>query len=73
MTPPQLVMRRELDIELVRVGKGQPRVIALPANRTLLIQFEAPADAKTEGHTYKATNFLVGPDEPMTVELKIPE
>ncbi len=63
----------ELDIELERIGQIGPAKITLPAGATSLVRIEAPADERAKGLPYRATNFLVGPDQPLSVTLAIPD
>ncbi len=62
----------ELDIELEHIGKGQPPHVLLPARATSLVRFNNVAKQSAEGVEYKALNFLLGPDKPLTVRLEIP-
>jgi hypothetical protein len=65
--------RCELDIELQRVGEVGPGRIKLPARATSLLRIDAPTEALSAGLSYRATNFLLGPDKPLSVMLAIPE
>jgi hypothetical protein len=63
--------RCELDIELERIGQGRPARIVLPARATSLVRLEGPAQERSEGLSYRALNFLTGPDQPLAVKLAI--
>ena len=65
--------RCELDIELQRVGDVGPGRIKLPARATALVRIDAPAEALSAGLPYRATNFLIGPDQPLSVKLVVPD
>ncbi len=64
--------RCELDIELERVGSDGPKKINLPAGATTLVRVDASDEDLAAGATYRATNFLVGPDQPLEVRLRVP-
>jgi len=64
--------RCELDIELERIGPGRPARIHLPARACYLLRIKAPAKEQPEGLSYRALNFLIGPDQPLPVRLVIP-
>lgn len=63
----------ELDIELERVGQVGPARITLPARATSLLRINASADQRTQGLQYRTKSFLIGPDQPLSVKLVIPE
>jgi hypothetical protein len=63
----------ELDIELERVGKGRPARISLPACATSLVRFNDAAPEQAQGCQYRALNFLIGPNRPLTVRLEVPQ
>jgi hypothetical protein len=65
--------RCELDIELNNAGTVGPAKITLPARVTSLIKFTARKEELAKGLSYKASNFLVGPKQPLAVKLTIPE
>lgn len=65
--------RSELNIELERTGRGRPAKITLPARKTSLITFSAPAEDHPAPATYRAMNFLVEVDTPLEVQLAIPQ
>lgn len=64
--------RCELDVELVRIGQGKPARIDLAARAVTLVRFEGSAQERTEGLSYRALNFLIGPSQPLPVKLVIP-
>ncbi|HSW45400.1 MAG TPA: histidinol-phosphatase [Phycisphaerae bacterium] len=66
----------ELDIELVRVGadlsdarQKRAATTLLPAKTTSVVQFPAAGTGDSATLKYQALNFLVGPEEPMAVQL----
>jgi hypothetical protein len=65
--------RCELDIELERIGDVGPRRLILPARTTSLARFDIPRDQSAEALLYRATNFLLGPEEALTVRLTLPK
>jgi hypothetical protein len=65
--------RCELDIELQRVGEVGPGRIKLPARATSLLRIDAPPEGLSAGLPYRATNFLTGPDQPLSVKLVVAE
>jgi len=75
----QMRNHSELDIELVRAGadlsdirKRRRATITLPADTIKVVKFTVPAKGDSASFPYTATNFLVGPEQPLTVELTIP-
>ena len=60
------------DLTLERVGEGKPALIDLPAQATSLVRFDLPGEAPAEPMSYRVKNLLIGPDEPLTVQLEIP-
>ena len=62
------------DIQLERVGKIGPPKLTLPARSTtntwIRVTPKGPAPTELQ---YKAVNFLIGPDKPLPVTLKIPQ
>ncbi len=69
----EVVNHCELDITLEAVDQARPARIHLPARSTSLVRFEQPAnDAPQEGWAYRATNFIVAPEQPLEVRLTLP-
>lgn len=61
----------DVDVELERSGGVGPLLLTLPARTTSLVRIITDQPAPLELQ-YKATNFLVGPEENLPVVLKIP-
>lgn len=64
--------RCEVDLELQRVHEGDPARISIPAGTTTVARFCGMVWQDTPSLRYRVKNFLVGPDEPVEVELHIP-
>ena len=75
----QIANTSDITYELERVGDGAdlstPKSLRLAGNKTVLFEVKAKAGAgngtKQIAATYRVTNLLVGPDEPLTVTLPI--
>ncbi|UCC99719.1 MAG: hypothetical protein JSW66_07505, partial [Phycisphaerales bacterium] len=61
----------DLDIELERAGQRGPAQITLPALNTAVVKIDVTPDQEPESLQYRATNFLIGPDRALPVNLKI--
>ncbi len=63
----------ELDIELERADQGSPPRITVPARGTALVKLDTTTWG--EGHPVpcRVRNFLIGPDQPLLVNLPIAE
>jgi hypothetical protein len=62
----------ELNIELVRTGERGPKGISLPAGTSTDVRFRTTDDGLSGEFPYRTDNFLVGPDEGLSVTLAIP-
>ncbi len=73
----QIANASDITYELERVGESAdittPKSLRLAGNKTVLFEVKAKANAangtKQITATYRVTNLLVGPDEPLTVTL----
>jgi len=62
----------ELDLELERIGTLGPERLRLPARAGIIVRLSGAASMPADGLRYKVSNVLIGPDEPLTVQLTIP-
>lgn len=62
----------ELDLELRRTGPVGPERLRLPAGAGIVVRLRGTASAPAEGMRYEVTNLLVGPDQPLPVQLSFP-
>lgn len=60
-----------LDLELERTGEVGPRRLRLPAGAGTIVHLRGATDPP-EGMRYAVTNILIGPEQPLPVELRIP-
>lgn len=68
----QLTNRCDNDIELERTAPGNPRKIMVPAQASVMVRLAGPDGQPVDKVTYRASNFLTGVDQPLTVEIAIP-
>ncbi len=61
------------DIELERSEPGQPRKITIPAQASVMVRLSGPDGQPADKVTYKVSNFLMGVDQPLIVEIAIPK
>ncbi|MBN1514395.1 MAG: hypothetical protein JXB13_20435 [Phycisphaerae bacterium] len=62
----------ELDLELERTGTAGPKTLRLPARSGTMVRLRVPTTMPAEGMSYKVTNVLIGPDQPLPVQLVVP-
>ena len=62
----------ELDLELERTGTVGPQRLRLPARAGIIVRLRGTTSIPAEGMSYKVTNFLIGPDWPLPVQLTVP-
>ncbi len=68
----QMTNRSDQAIEMERVGPGHPPVISLPANGSTIVGLSGPDTTPVDRVSFKVKQFLVNVDQPLTVELVIP-
>lgn len=63
----------QLELVAAPAGSSAPRRLTLPGQRTALLELRAAPDAPGTGGalTYRVTNLLVAPDEPLVVTLPL--
>jgi len=64
--------RCELDLALERIDGRGPAKISLPALATTILRIARPAKTPAGSSSYRAVNFLIGPEEPLEVKLELP-
>ncbi len=62
----------ELDLELERTGRIGPKTLRLPARSSVIVRLRTTTTMPTEGMSYKVTNVLIGPNQPLSVRLAVP-
>lgn len=62
----------ELDLELERTGKVGPERLRLPARASSIVRLRGTTSMPADGMSYKVTNFRIGPDRPLPVQLTVP-
>lgn len=69
----QITNNADQAIEMERIGPGDPGRISLPAGSSVSVGITGPDTRPVGQVTYKVKNFLVGVDQPLTVEIEIPK
>lgn len=62
----------ELDLELERTGAVGPKTLRLPARSGTMVRLRVTTTMPAEEMSYKVTNVLIGPDQPLAVQLVVP-
>ncbi len=62
----------ELELELERTSSAGPQRLRLPACASTVVRLRNPASQPVETMNYNVSNMLIGPDQPLPVQLELP-